>query len=137
MQKTRIGIAVGMMGCIMFLVAQYGGYMLALLLAGYILLCEENEWLRKAAVKAVMLMFAFSVLSTVIYFIPNVLSALVSVINLFGAHWYPEFVHNVASVISGFVNLLETVLFLGLAFKALNQGDIPVPAVDRFIEKHI
>ena len=67
----------------------------------------------------------------------HVLSALVSVINLFGAHWYPEFIHNVANGISDFVNLVKTVLFLGLAFKALSQGDIPVPAVDRFIKKYI
>ena len=53
MQKTKIGISVGVMGAVMYFASLFGGYIPMLLLAGYIFLKEENIWLRKAAFKAV------------------------------------------------------------------------------------
>lgn len=137
MQKTRLGLAVGFAGAIMYLLGLYGGYLICLLYAGYILLFEENEWLKKCAVKTVVIMLACSVLNTLIYFIPSVWDFLCSIINLFGANLYVEFLGRVTNVLSSALNLAEKILFIGLALKAFNQGDIPVPALDRFIEKHI
>ena len=137
MQKTKIGLAVGFVGASMYLLGLYGGYLVTLLFAGYILLVEENVWLKRCAVKTVVVMIGCSVLSTLIGFIPNVLDFLFSVINLFGANLYFDFVNRIASVFSMALNLVEKVLFICLAIKALNQGDIPVPAVDRFIKKYI
>ncbi len=55
MQKTKIGISVGVMGAVMYFASLFGGYIPMLLLAGYIFLKEENIWLRKAAFNAVAL----------------------------------------------------------------------------------
>ena len=137
MQKTRLGLAVGFAGAIMYLLGLYGGYLICLLYAGYILLFEENEWLKKCAVKTVVIMLACSVLNTLICFIPSVVEFLFSIINLFGANLYAAFLSRLTNVLSSAVGLVEMVLFIGLAFKALNQGDIPIPAVDCFIEKHM
>ena len=48
MQKTKIGISVGVMGAVMYFASLFGGYIPMLLLAGYIFLKEENIWLQKA-----------------------------------------------------------------------------------------
>ena len=51
MQKTRLGISVGLLGAAIYFMGLFSGYLLAVLLAGYVLLFEENSWLRKNAVK--------------------------------------------------------------------------------------
>ena len=56
MQKTKLGISVGLLGAAIYFTGLFSGYLVAVLLAGYVLMFEENEWLRKNAVKAVALM---------------------------------------------------------------------------------
>ena len=45
-------------------------------MVGYILLCEENTWLRKCAVKAIGVMIMFSFLTYVVYLLPSVIGFL-------------------------------------------------------------
>lgn len=59
--KTKLGISVGLLGTMVYFAALFGGYTPVILLAGYVLLFEENEWLKKAAIKAVAL-FGFDCL---------------------------------------------------------------------------
>ena len=54
MQKTRLGISVGMLGAAVYLTGLFSGYLVALLMAGYVLLCEENGWLKRSVIKAVV-----------------------------------------------------------------------------------
>ena len=61
MQKTKLGITVGALGAITFFAGFFGGYLAAIVLAGYALLFEENAWLKRSVVKAVVLMVFFSV----------------------------------------------------------------------------
>ena len=75
MQKTRLGISVGLLGAAIYFMGLFSGYLLAVLLAGYVLLFEENSWLRKNAVKAMSVMAVFSLLITVLNSFPT-LSAL-------------------------------------------------------------
>lgn len=42
MQKTRLGISVGMLGAAIYLTGLFSGYLVAVLLTGYVLLFEEN-----------------------------------------------------------------------------------------------
>ena len=66
MQKTRLGITVGLMGALTYFIALFGGYLAMIIVAGYILLFESNEWLKKAAVKAAVITIGFAVLISVI-----------------------------------------------------------------------
>ena len=47
MQKTKLGITIAMFAAAIYVVALVGGYVPAILLGGYVLLREENEWLKK------------------------------------------------------------------------------------------
>ena len=137
MQKTRFGITVGLLGSAIYFVGLYGGYLLTALLAGYVLLFEENEWLRKSAVKAVVLMICFSILSTLVYLIPNVIGIIDSVVGIFGGVFYINAISALASAVSNVLDITEKVLFIGLGLKALTQGNIAVPAVDKLIYKYM
>lgn len=66
MEKTKLGVSVGIFGAFLYVAALFGGYIAITLLAGYVLLMESNEWLKKTAVKAVATLACFSFLSLLI-----------------------------------------------------------------------
>ncbi len=66
MQKTKLGISVGLLGAAIYFTSLFSGYLVPVILTGYVLLFEENDWLRKNAVKAVSLMVFFSFIVVVI-----------------------------------------------------------------------
>ncbi|MFR5908747.1 MAG: hypothetical protein ACLUFT_10550 [Gemmiger formicilis] len=49
MQKAKLGISVGLLGAAIYLTALSGSLLGLLVLAGYVLLVEDNQWLRLSA----------------------------------------------------------------------------------------
>ncbi|WP_294498926.1 hypothetical protein [uncultured Gemmiger sp.] len=139
MQKTRLGISVGLMGAALYLTAFFGGIIPVLLLAGYVLLFEENPWLRMAAVKAVAVLLAFAFLTSAIGMITDLTDM---VVDLFGiarlslSTLLSPFT-SFMSFIYDIVNFIEKLLFFALGVTALFQGNIPVPVVDNLIRNHM
>lgn len=136
MQKTRLGISVGLLGAAVFFSCFFGGYTISIILAGYILLVEENAWLKKNAVKAVALMFGFSVLSAVINLIPNAINFIDDIFNIFGGNFYINFISNIINLIESALGIIEKVLFIVLGLKAFNQGTIKIPVIDSLVNKY-
>lgn len=136
MQKTRLGISVGLMGFITYFACYFGGYLAAILLFGYILLVENNQWLRKTAVKALLLTVAFSLLSALIGLIPDVIDFIGSIVNVFNGSFYLTIVSKIVTVLTSAIGLIKTVLFIILGIKALSQGSITVPVVDDLTNKN-
>lgn len=137
MQKTRMGIAVGLLGSLICFMGLFGGFVITVFLAGYVLLFEENGWLRRSAVKVVALMVFFALLSTVINLIPNIISLLDNVFIVFGGRFSMSPVTNIVAVIISAINIIEKILFIGLGLKALNQGTVIIPVIDRLINKYM
>ena len=137
MQKTKLGVSVGMMGAALCLSCAFGGYLISLLLLGYILLFEENMWLKKNSVKAVATLFGFSVLTTVIGIIPGFIGIIDSVLGIFGGNLYIGFISEIFSTLSRVVDFVETLVFLGLGLKALNQGTLKIPVIDSMVSKYM
>ncbi len=137
MQKTKLGISVGLLGAAIYFACFFGGYTAAVILGGYILLCEDNAWLKKASVKALALMFGFSVLVSVIALIPNAIGFIDDICNIFNGDFYIEFVSDIIELINSGLAIIEKVLFIALGLKAFNQGSINVPVIDSLVNKHI
>lgn len=136
MEKTKLGISVGLMGALLWLVCYYAGYVAALIVAGYILIAEKDEWLKKSAVKAVVLMVVFSLASSIIYLIPNVITCINSFVGLFGGSFYIAFISNFVSMVSNVLEFVEKIVFILLAALAFMHITIPVPVLDAFVDKH-
>lgn len=137
MQKTKLGISVGMLGAAIYLTGLFSGYIVAVLMAGYILLFEENGWLKRSAIKAVSLMVFFSFVVMLINLIPNAMSCISYIAAIFGANFYVGFISNLINAITSVIDMIEKVLFIGLGVKALHQGTITVPVVDKLISKYM
>lgn len=137
MQKTKLGISVGLLGAAIYFTSLFSGYLVPVILTGYVLLFEENDWLRKNAVKAVSLTVFFSFIIVVINLIPNAISFINYIVSMFGGNFHIAFISNLVNAVTSAIDIIEKVLFIGLGLKALNQGSISVPVVDKLINKYM
>lgn len=131
MQKTSIGISIGLYVCLTYLSSLFAGPLAAILLVGYGIIKEENIWLKKNLAKVLLITFAFSSLAMLIGFIPSLIE-LVSDIMFFRL----DFIGVISNKISSILFLIENALTLILACKALNQGTIKLDPIDKLIDKH-
>ncbi len=137
MQKTRLGISVGLLGAALYFAGLFSGYTVTILLAGYVLLFEENAWLKKAAVKSVAILMAFSLLGSLIYLIPNAIGLIDNILGIFGGSFYITFVSNLIEAIDSVLTVAQKIILIILGIKALNQGTLNVPVIDRLISKYM
>lgn len=139
MQKTKLGISVGLFGAAIYFSGLFSGYFVLILLAGYALLFEDNEWLRRTAVKAVTLLISFSLLAALIGLIPSSIDILNRLLLIFSNSFSLSLsiLTKIISLITGVVDLLKVLLFILLGLKAFNQGTLPIPVVDTIIGKYM
>lgn len=137
MQKTKLGISIGFMGAILCCAGMFMGYTATLLLAGYVILMEEDVWLKATAVKVVSIMAVFSLIIATLSIIPDAIGLLNYFVALFGGSFSVLFLTNLTYFLQQVVSLAETVVFLMLALKVLKMDTISVPVVDGLITKHM
>lgn len=137
MQRTRIGLSAGMLAAAIFFVAMFGGYLPAIILAGYVLLFEENPWLRRSAVKAVATMLLFSFAIAAINLIPDLIGFIDDLAHIFEGNFSISALSWIVTAAVSALDLIRTVLFLALGVKAFRQGTIKVPVVDNLINKYM
>lgn len=135
MQKTKLGISVGIFGALLYAFGYFGGYLITALLVGYVLFKEENLWLRRTAVKVITLMLAFSVLSIAIGVIPELISIVEDFLNIFGVYFSTSIVNNIVNILYTIISLAEKVLFVVLGVKAISQKTIILPVIDDLVNK--
>ena len=138
--KTRLGISVGMLGAALYFAGLFGGFVALTILAGYTLLVEENEWVKKTAVKAFLLLVAFSLLKTLIGLIPDAIGVFDKFVYIFSTEFSLasslSVVIKIVSFLTAGLDFIEVVLFLILGLKALNQSTVKIGAVDGTVTKH-
>ena len=135
--KTRIGISVGAFGAIIYFGALFGGYVAVLLLAGYVLLMEDDQWLRMTAVKAIMTLVVFSIIAALLNIIPDILNWISTLVQTFEGKFEYQKVSLIFSSLNQLLMIIKTAVMLILGAKAFEQGTITVPFVDRFLRKYL
>jgi uncharacterized membrane protein len=135
MEKTKLGLSIGVLGAVLYLLGLFSGYIATILVAGYVLLCENNAWLKKTALRAVFMLLAFSLLSTVVGLIPDLINFVDNICNIFKGHFTFNFATNVINVLRDIIGFAEIFAYVFLAFTAIKQKDIKLPIIDKLIEK--
>ncbi len=136
MEKTKLGISVGSMGALMFLISLVGGYVAAIVVAGYILLREDNRWLKETAIKAVTVLAGFGLLSALIGLIPEAFGFIQGITQLFHGYLDVSVIYQFFNVLTTLLAIVKTVVFVLLAGKALKQQTISLPVIDLLLKKH-
>lgn len=137
MQKSRLGISVGLLGAMVYFAGLINGLLLITILAGYILLAEDNEWLRRTSVKAVVLCVVFSFASIVVGFIPEAINVIDSFVSIFGGSFSIPFISSLVNFVNDTIVFIKNILFVILGLKALNQGTIVISVIDKMINKYM
>ena len=135
MQKTKLGISAALLGAVICFSGLFSGYLLVFLLTAYVLLMEDNIWLKKTAVKTIAVLIVFSLLSAVLGLIPDLINVIDDIFNIFSGSFSIRFLTNIVYALRSILEFLETLLLLGLGFKALNQGTIKIPMIDKLVDK--
>lgn len=135
--KTKLGVSVGLLAAAMYFACLFSTYVPMLLVAGYVLLCEEDQWLRKTVVKAFAFSIAFSILTTVIGFIPDLLNIGNDFLNIFRKSTKYSSTPEIINVITEIISLIEDVFFLLLGFLALKKQTIKIGFIDKFVDAHM
>lgn len=135
MQKTKLGVTVALLGSLIYFVGLFGGYIPVIILSGYVLLMEENVWLKKSAVKSVAVLIMFSLFSSLLNLIPGAINFVDDIFNIVGGHFTIGVVVSIVNMLTSALSLLRTLLLILLGLKALNQGDISVPGIDKLVNK--
>ena len=137
MEKSKLGLPVSWLAVIFFLFCFFAGYTVALLVGGYILLVEENKWLKKIAVTGLGLMLAFSLLSSLIYLPVNLIDMLEQIVRLFNGYLNISVVRDLVAIASSLINFAQKILFLILTFIAFKGGKIKVPVIEALLDKYM
>lgn len=137
MEKTKLSIPASVLIALCGLVCLYGGYVLAGILVGFVLLKEEDLGLKRACAKFFALLLVFALASTVLNLIPSLLQLLYSFLAIFNVHFYIDFIHSFFNLLSSVLSLLKTLVFLFLSAMALLGKEIKVPVLDPLMEKYI
>lgn len=136
MEKTKLGVSVGLIGAALYFLGLIS-FIPLVILAGYVLIREENVWLRKTAVKALVIVIGFDLISIVIGFGSDIFSVINYFIGLTPAHFSAGWPLHIDTLIRYILNLCQTLLLLVLGFKAFSQGSMKVGNIDSMIDKHM
>ena len=139
MEKTKLGISVGLLGALVF-VSGYTSLTVLALVGGYVLLKEENSTLKKYVVYAAALLIAFLAASMCI-------SAIETVFDFLNFNSWMTSVDGLSTVYRIIMALFETltdilyiakILVFGfLALMALVGKEIKIAFLDKLVEKHM
>ena len=138
MYKTKFGISVGLMGAIVcFLGAVVGIQWYLLGIVAYILVKEDNEWLRRLTIKVVVLLVASAVITTLV---PYLFSFIYDIIDIFkddidmrDITWPNVF----STYITKYIKIIIDVILILAGLKALKQKHFSIQPVDNLISKNV
>lgn len=136
MQKTRLGISVGLLGAAVYFMGLLGIVPL-LLVVGYILLLEQNEWLKRCAVKAAVIYVLFALIPALVGVIGDIFGFLNVIIGWFPGTFRLSFPGDIDSLVNIAAEILRAVLLLVLGFTALSQGSVKAGKIDNIVNKNL
>jgi hypothetical protein len=130
--KTKLGISTGLLAAGMYFLG-LANIIALVAVAIYVFVYEQDEWLRKAAVKAVGIVLFFTVISSLISLISNSELLLDQFGGLFKTEVSIPYLSRILSLVRTVLSLAQSILLLALGFKAMNQSDLSFGPVDKHL----
>lgn len=133
-EKTSLGISVGLMGAALYFTILVGGYIPFLLLAGYVFFKENNDWLRRVAVKAFATYTILMVLAEAADLIPDAVRLANSFAGIFRGSIDIPYISSLFSCLTSFIYFIRTIVLLLLGFQAVKMFDFAIPVIDKMVD---
>ena len=134
MERTKLGLSIPVMGALTYLTFLLGGYVAGLLVMGFIVLCETDTELKRTAVTALVFTVLFSLLSTAVRILPDMIDLCESFLSMFSVYLRKEFLNQFFNFVYLSVNILKTVGMLLLALFTLLGKPIKLGIIANMID---
>ena len=141
MEKTKLGVTVSALAAATYLFGLFDGLgILMIAVVGQILLFEKNDFLKKNAVRALVVMLFFSLLSTFVNFIPRIIE-LITVWDMkdYGgfsdAKAFRIINDNIIAFILDVIFLFRIIAMVVLAIVTFKGKDAKLPVVEGITNK--
>lgn len=137
MKKTKLGISVAMFGMLVCLLAGFGGYVVLGIALGYVLLVEDNLWLRRNTIKICLLVLITDFLCVMLGLVPDTISFIDGVLNIFKGSLHFSKLNEVIRVLQSGIGLIQKTILVLIAVRSINQGTVRIKFIDNLLDKHI
>lgn len=136
MNKTKIGITIGLAGAAVYFLGLYSS-VLAFLFVVYILAFEENGWLKKQAVKMAALILGFAILQTGLGCVDKIVSIINYILRWFPVSWQVSVPLNLTSLLSTALSLTEDILLIVMGWSAWRFQSVNIRFLDNIVDKNL
>lgn len=134
MLKTKLGVSIALVGAAMYFLGAFS-FIPAMLLAGYVLIAEENEWVKRQAARMIGVVLLFGLLSIAVGWIDDFVSVLNIVVRWFNDEVYLTVPASLTLLIQYFISVAKEVVLLLMGFMALGMKNIRFVFVDKLLDK--
>lgn len=134
MLKTKLGISIALVGAAMYFLGMFS-FIPAVLLAGYVLIAEENEWVKRQAARMIGVVLLFGLLSIAIGWIDEIIGMLNIVVRWFNDEVYLKVPGNLTGLLQYIISIAKDVFLLVMGIMALGMKSIKFPLVDKLLDK--
>ena len=135
MEKTKAGITIRLFGAALYFIALFS-FIPLVVAAGYVLVVEENPWLKRVAVKAVAIVVFFAILHAFVGLFADTTSFISTFAQLVDGSLNVTTVNRIVTLLRIAINIIQAICLLVLGFKALKMGDVGMP-VDGVIGRNM
>ena len=132
---SKLGVSVTVLAALMYFCGYFGGYLVTIALGLYILLVEEDLWLKKSAVRAISLLVLFSLLEALLGFIPTFMDIIRSLLNIFGTDFGLYIVDNIVNFFRLWLGVIEKAVFILFGILAVFGIPKKLPLIDTIVKK--
>ena len=137
MPKTKLGISVALMGAGLYFLGVFS-FIPAFLLAAYVLLCEENAWLKRNAVRMVIIVVGFYLLHIGVDMLQEIWGVVNGILGWIPfLHLHFSFPLGLDSIADYIISFVQNLVLLMSGFKALSNDMIKVGFADKLLSKHL
>lgn len=136
MEKTKLGISVGLTAAILYFLGMISTGAL-IIAAGFVLFTESNLWLKKSAIQAVVITVFIALVGAVLNVGDWLFSFLNGLLGNFIHTIHIDYPLNIDTILLSLASILKNVLLLVLGFMALGQKGFTLPGISDFVDKHM
>lgn len=134
MLKTKLGISIALVGAAMYFLGMFS-FTPAVLLAGYVLIAEDNEWVKRQAARMIGVVLLFGLLSIAIGWIDEFVAILNIIVRWFNDEVYLKVPASLTGLVQYIISIAKEVFLLVMGIMALGMKSIKFPIVDKLLDK--
>ena len=147
-EMASCGVAINVLAAIIYWTGLIGSFSYGsnivtsfwvLIPAGYVLIRERDNWLRAVALKALLLVVFFTMMSMLVCLVDNFGDLIWNFVKLVDSSYYGDWdgFNRFLDILRLILLVFRNAIFLIAGFMALGWGNLPVLGIDRMVSRSI